>query len=156
MDQEQHILYEKGLQKALYLLGDMPRTERQLRQKLEQSRAGYPPAVVDAIIEEMKGYGYIDDAEYTRNYFRSRGGSRSLRAMTFELQQKGVSREVISLVQEEEDWGAGEAAAIERLAEKRKIDPRTASMEEMQRLYRYLAGKGFSFDTIRRTVEQMR
>ena len=71
----------KAKLRALHLLEYMDRTEKGLRQKLEQS--GYPTEVVDEAIRYVKSYGYIDDKRYADNYLRTRSNGKGRRRRAF-------------------------------------------------------------------------
>ena len=66
--------------------------------------------------------------------------------MTYELAQKGVSREILDLVFE--DMTVDEEAQIMVILEKRKYPGDDASREEKQKISAYLARKGFSYESI--------
>jgi regulatory protein len=61
-------------------------TERYLR------RSGYPATVVGPVIQRLREYRYLDDAEFARQWVadRERFRPRSGRALRCELRQKGV------------------------------------------------------------------
>ena len=134
------------------MLGDMARTEKQLREKLQKN--GYPQDIVLQVVGEMKDYGYIDDLQYAKDYMISQSGKKSRQAILFSLQQKGVSREILGQL---EDCVSLEdqQQLIRKLIQKRGTDPRAASREELQKLFRYLLGKGFSYEEIRKALDLM-
>ena len=46
-----------------------------------------------------------------------------------------------------------ELTAIRKLVEKKRFDARNATDSERQKMYGYLARKGFSYDTIRQVIQ---
>src|SRR5688500_31141 len=56
-----------ALEAALRLLSLGPRTERDLRERLERRR-GYRTEAVDAAVSRMRELGYINDAAYAKLY----------------------------------------------------------------------------------------
>ena len=60
---------QRATDKAFNYIGGSLKTEKQLRTYL--SGKGYMPAVVDNVVEKIKGYGYIDDKEYAAAYVES-------------------------------------------------------------------------------------
>ncbi|MFR7992092.1 MAG: regulatory protein RecX [Lachnospiraceae bacterium] len=85
-------LVRRARERALYLLAAMPRTEQQLREKLQTSRAGYPDDVINEVLEYVKERRYVDDAAYARDYLRARASKKSRRMIFLELQRKGISQ----------------------------------------------------------------
>ena len=66
----------RAKRRALHILERSDRTEQELRDKLAKN---YLPEVVDAAVEYVKSYHYIDDHRYAVNYLNSRGKVRSSR-----------------------------------------------------------------------------
>ena len=105
-------ILRRAKKKALNLLERMDRTELNLRQKLTQN--GFPPEAVDAAVDYVKSYGYVDDRRYARNYLAYRLQTKSRQKLFQELRQKGVAQEII-----EEAWV--EASADEDVNEREMI-----------------------------------
>ena len=126
----------KAKLRALHLLEYMDRTEKGLRQKLEQS--GYPTEVVDEAIRYVKSYGYIDDKRYADNYLRTRSNGKGRRRLFQELYQK-----------------PDEKASIGEMIEKKVGGQTVFSRREYQRLTNYLARRGFSWGDISAVYQDM-
>ena len=101
----------------------------------------------------MKSFGYLDDARYAENFVQSRKASKSRREILYQLCQKGVSREIAQQVVEGCFDGQGETEAILKIIEKKRVDLRTATPEQMQKLYGHLARKGFRYEDIRQVIQ---
>ena len=145
------VLLKRAKLRALHLLSDMDRTENALREKL---RLGlYPQEIIDAAVEYVRSFGYLNDARYAENFVRSRQGMKSRREIRAQLLQKGVPSEMIEDAFEACGEEGGEADAIRRLLEKKRFDPVCADEREIQRLYGYLARKGFSYETVRQVIQ---
>jgi len=145
------VLLKRAKLRALHLLSDMDRTENALREKL---RLGlYPQEIIDAAVEYVRSFGYLNDARYAENFVRSRQGIKSRREIRAQLLQKGVPSELIEDAFEACGEEGGEADAIRRLLEKKRFDPVCADEREIQRLYGYLARKGFSYETVRQVIQ---
>jgi regulatory protein len=80
---------------ALRLLGYRARSRSELKQRLE--RKGYDPELIEETLELLHRGGFIDDAEFSRAWVRSRTGARPMgpTRIAAELRQKGVERELI-------------------------------------------------------------
>lgn len=141
-------LMGRAKERSLYLLGACAKTESWMRRKLSQ--AGYPAEAVDYALDFLKEYRYIDDKAYAESFIRSAGRAKSRRQIIFDLQQKGVSKELITAALEEypmdEEEGA-RALVIKRMKGKTGI-----SRQEKGRLAGYLGRKGYSFDVINRVL----
>ena len=68
--------------RALHLLTAMDRTEAQLREKLQ---ASYNEEVVEAAVEYVKSFGYLDDERYVKVYIESKSRTKSRKQIEQEL-----------------------------------------------------------------------
>ncbi len=142
---------------AMGYLGYGARTAYEVRQKL--LRSDFDEAVAEDTVARLRELGYLDDAAYARHYvqarFRNKGyGPGRLRS---DLQRRGVATRHIDAVLadlvEEEDMME---AALEH-AEKRwprlarEADPR----KRRKKLTDYLVRRGFSFEIVRRVIEDL-
>ena len=62
--------------KALRLLTVSDRTEHQLREKLREG--GFPPEAVDAAVEYVRSFHYVDDRRYAESFIRFRKEEKSI------------------------------------------------------------------------------
>ena len=130
----------RAKRRALHILERSDRTEQELRDKLAKN---YLPEVVDAAVEYVKSYHYIDDHRYAVNYLNSRGKVRSSRQVEQELlYKKGVSKAVLEAAREEAE-PQDEREQIRRWMEKKHIDPAAADQSELRRFYQFLMRRGF-------------
>ena len=145
------ILIPRCKKRAMHLLEKQDRSEKNLRDKLKEG--GYSEDIIDAAIDYINSYGYLDDARMAASHIRFYQDSRSKQRLRQDLMNKGVSSEVIDRVMEEEYTGS-EEELIKRLLEKKKYDPDTATYEDRGKIYRFLASKGFSSESINRVLKQ--
>jgi len=132
--------------RALHLLTAMDRTEAQLREKLQTS---YCEEVVEAAIEYVKSFGYLDDERYVKVYIESKSRTKSRKQIEQELIfHKGVSREAV-----ERGFEAAELAdtseVIRKYMQKRKIDPENCDYEQKQKFFAYMMRKGFQIEDLK-------
>ena len=144
--------FEACKQSAFTFLAHRPRSEWEIRRNLKGKE--YPPAIIDATIRRLEELDFCNDVEFARYWVRQREQfkPRSPMALSQELRQKGVEREVIDEVLSEIDV---EASAM-RAAEKRA--PRWEHLDEemfREKMSRYLAGRGFRYDVTRDVVRQL-
>lgn len=154
---------ETTLETALRFLGARPRTQWELRRRLQ--RTGADDEVLEAALARLAALGYIDDEAFVRWWSeqRDRHAPRGRRLIEAELRQKGVPREVIErlgdapLERADDDAALPETdeqravAALERHLHARPIpdDPRA-----VQRLGMFLIRRGFDAETARRAIRQ--
>lgn len=148
---KKEVILKRAKLRALHLLNDMDRTEAQLRTKLKQGL--YTEDIIEQTIEYVKSFGYIGDASYARRYIQSRQKNKSKKEIYVELCKKGVAKEEIDSAMEECYENHGEEEAIRTLLRKKKYNPEQATEAETQKIYGYLARKGFSYDQIRQVIQ---
>ena len=128
--------------KALTHISATRKTEKQVRDFL--SKKGYLPAVMEYVIEKLRSYDFLNDGEYAEAYVEQASGRKGGRLIRMELRGKGVS-------------DAENDSALEGLNEETEIAAATAILQKymrgkasdvqtLQKAYRYLMGKGFSYD----------
>lgn len=128
---------------AVKLLAVKDRTEKELRDKLVERH--YMPEEIDAAIESMASYGYINDRAYAEKYLRDglnvRGHGEG--RIKTELLRRGVSREIV-----EEVLSAAEPEeSAERMGEifdRRFGSADLSSPKERNRIFGYFARRGFA------------
>ena len=139
------ILGKRATKRAMHLLEKMDRTEYKLREKL--SEGGYPDEAIEDAIGYVKRYHYLDDERYARNYVFLAQDRKSRKKLSIELYQRGIKKELIDRILEEE-YEADEEKQICQLLEKRGFDPKTCSEKERQKLYQFLLRRGFQSSDI--------
>lgn len=145
------VVLKRAKLRAMHLLTDMGRTEKQLRTKLMQG--GYPEDITGEAIAYVKSFGYINDAAYACNYIESRKDKKSKREIYAALKEKGISDTDIEQAMEEYYNGADARHAILTLLEKKKYDPETADRAQTQKILGYLTRKGFRYEDIRQVIQ---
>lgn len=135
------VLTKRAKLRLMHILTAQDRTETQLREKL--AKDGHPPVVIDRAIEYVRSYHYIDDERYATQYLQSMSGKKSRRSIQFELERRGVDREILSRVFEECETES-EENQIEALVRKRAGEPHRLDEKEYRRLYGFLARRGYS------------
>lgn len=135
------VISKRAKKRAMHLLEQMERTESQLREKLRQG--DYPQECIDAAIDYVKSFHYVDDFRYACTYVRYSQEKMSRRQMRMKLGQKGISRELIERAIEEE-YQADEHEQIQQILQKRHFSTGESDEKEFQRTYQYLMRRGFS------------
>lgn len=144
------IVLKRAKRKAMSLLQSMDRTESELRDRL--LRQDFPEETGDQAVRYVKSFGYVDDRRYAESFILSRKGRKSRREIYAELSGKKIDGEIVDEMMERcyEESDSGEA--LRHLLRKKHYDPSRASVEEKQKLYAYLARKGFSYGEIKKAL----
>lgn len=134
---------------ALFLLEYGNRTEQEMRGKLTER--AYLPEEIDEVINFLKEYRYIDDAEYAKRYIRVYSSRKSVRQLCGELERRGIGRGLIARALEAEP--VDEEAQLRGLLLKKGYQPgQQMEPAAYRRLIASLAGKGYSYELIRKVI----
>ena len=142
----------RAKRRAIDLLTDMDRTEKELYDRLKKT--GYSEETVNAAMEYVKSFGYIDDVRYARKYIEIFRDRKSRRKMMYDMAAKGVDREVIEnafLEYPEYD----ETDLIRRLAEKKLRGRDLTEPGVWQKTAAYLARRGFASGDIVKVLQSI-
>ena len=137
---------------AVRYLASRPRSVSEIKRHLRTKR--FDEAEQDKAIDQLRAQRYIDDEAFARYWVEQRAKFRpkGQRAITSELMQKGVAREIIDLVLGEADPDAETKRARESI---RRPMTRWLSMDENERkrkIHQYLVTRGFSYDVIEEVI----
>ncbi len=144
------LLPKRAKLRAMNLLKTKAYTVKQLTDKLKES--GYPDEIAKEAIDYVTSFGYLDDRMYASDYIEYHKEKKSRAKIFNSLMQKGISREIIVDVWEENAGEEGkklEQEQILSLMKKKNFDPSKATYEEKQKFSAFLYRKGFQIDTIR-------
>ena len=136
------------IKRAMHLLEKMDRSEKGLREKLEKS--DYSSEHIDAAIEYVKSYGYIDDAKFALNYLRYRRETKSKKVLEQELYQKGIAKDIIreAFLELEEETPIKEKELVRKHVLKKYRSGQELDEKDYRRLQGYLARRGFSWEDV--------
>jgi regulatory protein len=146
---------EKAYDRAIRFLAYRPRSEAEVRGKLE--RTDTDPAVIEAVIERLKAQNYLDDVEFARFWVESRQqfSPRSAMALRQELRRKGLDDPTIAPAVAELDA----ATAAYQAARPRAL--RLSSLADSDpALFRrkmgdFLLRRGFEYEVVREVVTRL-
>jgi regulatory protein len=145
---------DKARSYALRLFKFRPRAEKELVARLKKRKFSELP--IDKVVCEFKQLGLIDDVKFVQDWVsarRQKGFGR--RRIEFELQQKGIEKE---LLEENTNLHSDEYALALKIAGKQKETLLTKNLEIhkiKQRLFNFLMRRGFSPDTTREVIEEI-
>lgn len=144
------LLPKRARLRAMNLLKSRAYTEKQLADKLRSG--GYPEEIVKAAIEYVSSFGYLDDRQYAFDYIEYNKESKSKARIINSLMQKGIAKETIEEIWEENTGEDGKRLEMEQIIfwmKKKNFDPSESTYEEKQKFSAFLYRKGFQIDTIR-------
>ena len=142
---------EMAHERALKFLAARPRSEAEVRQRLQKHKVPVP--AIEAVLVRLRQSGLLDDQAFTRYWVENRSTfrPRSARALQMELRRKGIAGEDLSAALET----ANDEDAAQALAAKRAGRLAALPEDEFRRkLTEYLARRGFAFDLIETVVER--
>ena len=148
---EEEILLKRARDRALYLLQSQGRTQAEMIKKLKDD--GYSQSVTERVLSFLQEYHFIDDNAYTENYIHVNKVRKSKRQITYELQQKGVDRDQIRQMLEENP--VDEEETVRALLKKKTGGRIPEDKKEIQKLAAFLGRKGFSFEVISRVLRDV-
>ena len=148
---EEEILLKRARDRALYLLQSQGRTQAEMIKKLKDD--GYSQSVTERVLSFLQEYHFIDDNAYTENYIHVNNGIKSKLQITYELQQKGVDRDQIRQMLEENP--VDEEETVRALIKKKTGGRIPEDKKEIQKLAAFLGRKGFSFEVISRVLRDV-
>ena len=142
---------ERTMNRAVKLLAAKPRSIGELRERLLE-KLWTNEAVVDAVIEKLKEYKYLDDEQFARDLAVSKllqkpqGKHRLRQAMLRKKLDKDIMEEAIDSAFER----LPEETLIDQAIEKRlRLKGKPETREDTKKFYDHLLRQGFGFDLIR-------
>lgn len=147
------VLPKRAKLRCMNLIKSRDYTREQLKRKLMQG--GYPEQVIEEALDYAASERYIDDLRYAESFIVCSHERKSRRRIENDLLQKGISAETIAnawMQWEGEGNVQDEEEQIKALLVKKHFDVKTADRKELQKMYTFLARKGFEGDKIRRML----
>lgn len=147
------LLPKRATKRAMNLLLKKDYTEKKLRDKLAEGL--YPEESIDAAIEYVKSYHYLDDERFARDYITYHMSLRSKNRIIQDLTGKGINKDVIAPIIEElysEEDSDVEQEQIKKLLEKKHYDP-DMEYRDKQKIMAFLLRRGYSMDSVRRAMD---
>lgn len=146
-DSEKSVAFEKAMD---YLARGM-KTVKQISDYL--AKKGFSPEVAQYVVQKLKEYRYLDDEQYAKLFVEQNGKTKGSRRLRQELQQKGIARETaetFSVLEGQQVLDAAKALAAKYMRQK------AVDLKNLQRLQRYLLGRGYDFDVVNNVVRSFR
>lgn len=139
----------RAKEKALRLLSVRSRSRKELADRLKQAR--FTSSAVESALAEMTRLGFLDDADFAKQWGRNRTATRPSGAMMLrqELRHKGVSDENIDQGLQAAFQEKSEAEIARALAGRRKKVLLSLPEEKAKkRLQDFLLRRGFNWELV--------
>lgn len=149
--------FEKFYKAAIRYLSFRTRSEKELSDYLTKKKCD--ELTSKRILDSLKRDKFLNDEEFARMWIRERTliKPKAIRVIKMELKQKGIGKELIESLLENSDDSPADFDLAVKLAEKklRTIHDQTDKFKVKEKLGRYLASKGFDWDTIKAAIDQV-
>lgn len=130
----------RALDKALNFISLSKKTKKEVEDYLKKK--GYLGGTIETVISKMSAYKFINDEEYAKDYVKSYSKKKGNRLLAMELKRKGVGDgEISEAIEERSDESEGANTVAEKY-----LRGKERTKENAVKCYRYLLGKGFSYD----------
>jgi len=141
------------LEYAFFLLKLRDRSIGEIRHKMVEKK--FEPAEITKTVDFLIEKKFLDDARFVENYIRGQQsfGSAGRYKLKYKLQKLYISRELIEEklgdIEEDDEFERAEELAKNWLSKKTSCPPE----KRYERLGRFLCGKGYSLDTVRKVLK---
>jgi regulatory protein len=132
--------------RALALLARREHSRVELARKLALHG---DPEEVAALLDDLQRHGQLSDARFAESLAHTRAGKYGSRRLAQELREKGVGEALTAAAVQEAR--VGDLAAARSVWQKKFGTP-PADAREKARQYRFLLGRGFPSEIVRRVV----
>jgi len=142
---------ERTMNRAVKLLAAKPRSVRELRERLLE-KLWTNVEIVDAVIEKLKDYKYLDDEQYARDLAVSklRQKPQGKRRLQQTMSQKKLDKETVDTAIADAFEKLPEDDLIDLAIGKRlRLKGKPETREDTKKFYDHLLRQGFGFDLIR-------
>ena len=139
-----------ALDAALRLLTRRNHARKELAEKLRLR--GFPEDAVEEALVACERYGYLDDDETARRFFRElRRKGNGPSKIRLEMARRGLSGDSVDRWLEAYAGGPEEREAARRQLEKRRVrfDREADPRKRREKIHRFLHGRGFTGAVIR-------
>lgn len=127
------------------LLSRREHSQTELRQKMASK--GFDSEEIDSAIERLIELGYQDDQRFCEAFIRAKAfsgdGPMKIRAA---LSQRGIKAQMAQPYFDDQDWYEVAVDVSRKRAEQAR------DFKQQQKFTRWLVGRGFDFDTVRKVI----
>jgi len=141
---------ERVFQRAGKLLAAKARSVEELRERLLEGR-GATKAAVEAVIERLLEYGYLDDAKFAHSFASLRVHQRPIgrQRLQRDLWLKKIDKQTADAALDQVFAAMPEAEMIDRAIEKRvRLRGKPKTRADAKKLFDHLLRQGFAFELV--------
>ena len=146
--------YARAMQMAFGYLSFKPRAITEVRRRIGRD---FTQLVVERVLDSLKRYGYLDDAEYAMQWRRSRDKRKPRGAFVLrrELRAKGVADNLIDDALDGLDEASSAYRAGQRRAQRWLSDDSMSYATFRRKMWAYLGRRGFAAGVTRDTANRL-
>jgi regulatory protein len=141
-------------ERAGKLLAAKQRSVAELRERLLEVQ-GATDAIVDTVIDRLRGYGYLDDARFAHSYASLRVQQRPIgrQRLQRDLWLKKIDKATADAALDQVFEARPESEMIDRAIEKRiRLRGKPKTRAEAKKLFDHLLRQGFAFELVSEKV----
>ena len=141
---------ERVFQRAGKLLAAKARSVEELRERLLEGR-GATKATVEAVIERLREYGYLDDAKFAHSFASLRVQQRPIgrQRLQRDLWLKKIDKQTADAALDQVFEATPEGDLIDRAIAKRvRLRGKPKTRADARKLFDHLLRQGFAFDLV--------
>ena len=145
------LLLKRAKDKALKYLGYKMRSKNQVIKKLQEYE--FPSNVINKVIKVLEKYNYINDEDFAKAFIKDKLNLKGhgVFKISYDLKMLGVDEEIFKKYLYDDEFINEEEKAkgllLKKLGNKNIED---LDYKEKQKIYAYLARRGFSYDSIKK------
>ena len=150
------LLLKRAKDKALKYLGYKMRSKKQVITKLEQN--DFPPNVINKVINILEKYNYINDEDFAKAFIKDKLNLNGygIFKISYDLKILGIEEEIYKKYLYNDKFINEEQKAKDLLLKKLKgKNIQDLDYKEKQKIYAYLARRGFSYDSINKAFNYL-
>jgi len=148
-------LFEIYLNNILKFIGYRSRSEKEIIDRLKKKKID--GKMISEIMAKLQEWKFIDDIAFAKQWIESRVVNRhkSIRLVRLELLKKGIKKEIIDSLFENFSKES-DVISIEAIIRKKIKRLNIQDRNDLQKLSRYLLGKGFDWETVKEAINKFR
>lgn len=141
--------FNECFNKALNIISRSLKTKKQLKDYLNQK--GFKFQTINLVLEKLESLDLINDDNYCKKYIEQEKNKKGKLMLSKSLMSKGISKDIVDKYICNLD---SQKDTIIRLIEK-YMKNKEKNIQNIQKLKRYLLGKGFSYNEINSCVGEL-
>lgn len=138
-----------ALDQAVNYLSKTFKTKQQMMTFVKKH--DYDDIIVTYVVGKLEEYGYINDNSYVQRYISTYLGQIGKKKIEYELLKKGIEKELIQKALEEVETPQEDVVKVLQ----KKLGSRQLEGKDKEKVMRYMIGKGFSYEEIKRAMEKV-